>query len=106
MPTNRTPIHRPPRTPRFTPAALDAFRQMLRLERECCCEPIDWDKEYWNHKQCAACDQWWEQHSVLRKELQTKPWQWPCVERPGAGSDLEAQARYRELEAALEPSAQ
>ena len=89
MPTNRTPIRRTPRTPRFprfTDAALEAFREMQRLER-----------------QGAIADQrqWRDQQSILLKELQIKPWQFPGVQRPGTGNDLEAQARYRLLEVAL-----
>ena len=89
MPTNRTPIRRTlraPHFPRFTDAALKAFREMQRLER-----------------QGAIADQrqWRDQHSILLKELHIKPWQFPGVQRPGTGNDLEAQARYRLLEAAL-----
>ena len=120
MPTNRVPISRPLRTPRFTPAALEAFRKMKRLARECSCPPRDWDGEYWNRTPCAACDAWWEQHHILRVELKTKRWEIPCIEAPDTVSgypegsykakkfkpDLEGQARYRELEAALQSDLQ
>jgi len=89
MPTNRTPIRRPRREPRFsrfTDAALKAFREMQRLERR---------------GSIADQRQWRDQQSVLLKELQIKPWQFPGVQRPGTGNDLEAQARYRLLEEAL-----
>jgi hypothetical protein len=49
----------------------------------------------------ASREQWWNQHHILLRELQCKPWEWPCVQRPGTGNHLEAQARYRFLEAAL-----
>ena len=45
--------------------------------------------------------QWQDQHSILLKELHIKRWQYPPVQRPGTGSSLEAQARYRLLEEAL-----
>lgn len=88
MPTNRVPIRRPPRTPRFprfTDAALAAFREIQKLER----------------KGQAESPEWEDQHRILRKELHIKPWQFPGVQRPGTGNDMEAQARYQELEAAL-----
>jgi hypothetical protein len=81
MPTKRTPIHRPPRNS-ITPAALEAFRKMQRLEKKCTCEEPDWDGEYWKREQCPACTQWWEQHSILWRELRLKSWQWPAYERP------------------------
>jgi hypothetical protein len=87
MPTNRTPIRRPrrePRFPRFTDAALAAFREMQKLERK------DQDSPEWH-----------DQQSILLRELHIKPWQFPGVQRPGTGNDLEAQARYRLLEEAL-----
>ena len=88
MPTNRVPIKRPrraPRFPRFTDAALDAFREIQKLER----------------KGQAESPEYNDQHSILRQELHIKPWQFPGVQRPGTGNDLEAQARYRLLEEAL-----
>ncbi len=87
MPTNRVPIKRRRRAasfPNFTPAALDAFRKMQELERK-------------GH----IGDEWDDQHFLLRQALGIKPWQFPGVERPGTGTDLEAQARYRLLEEAL-----
>ena len=107
MTTTRRPISRPPRRP-FTPEALAAFRKMRELEGECTCAKIDREEQ---PQPCRACDAWWEQHSILHDALHCEPWEWPCVEHldavapypansPAAKnwkSDLEAQARYREL---------
>jgi hypothetical protein len=115
MTTKRTPINRPPRGDRFTPAALAAFEKMLALEERCTCEPIDWKGAYWEHEECRACARWWRYHDLLCDELRLKPWQIPAVESPDAvcpypaGSQaaahckpkLEAQARYLALAAAL-----
>jgi hypothetical protein len=105
-----------PEPPRFSDAAIEAFRKMRELEEQCTCEPRDWEGEYWKHRRCVACDAWWEQHAILADELDDiKLWQWPVVETPGAvpiypeGSraariwkpDLEAQERWRALEQAL-----
>jgi hypothetical protein len=81
MTSKRTPINRPPRAT-ITPAALEAFRKMQRLERRCTCEEPDWDGAYWNQEQCPACEQWWAQHSILHGELRLRPWQWPAYRRP------------------------
>jgi hypothetical protein len=70
--TKRTPINRPSRT-RVTPAALEAFRAMQRLERRCACKDDD---------DCPACQQWGEQHAILHSELRLAPWQWPAYEHP------------------------
>jgi hypothetical protein len=89
MPTSRFPIKRPrraPNFPRFSDAALKAFREMKRLERK---------------GAIADQRQWRDQRSILFGELQLKPWQFPGIQRPGTGTDLEAQARYRLLETAL-----
>lgn len=88
MPTNRVPIKRPrraPSFPRFSDAALAAFREIQKLER----------------KGQAESPEWTDQHSILRQELQIKPWQFPGVQRPGTGNDRAAQARYRLLQEAL-----
>jgi hypothetical protein len=119
MSTKRTPINRPPRGNRFTPAALAAFREMQRLADACTCAPVNWDGEHWDREQCKACEQWWQQHSILVDELRLKPWQWPAVESPDATCpypegcyaaqqwkpDLAAQARYRLLEQAAAEAA-
>jgi hypothetical protein len=113
MATKRTPIGRPPRS-QITPAAIEIFRRMQAVEAACTCEPVDWGGEYWNHRTCAACEEWWDAHSALWRELRKKPWQWPCVQHPAArcpypegsyaanqwGPNLEAQAMWRELDAA------
>lgn len=115
MSTKRTPIHRPPRGGEFSPAALAAFRKMQRLDARCTCEPIDWDRKYWDHDECPACARWWQQHNILWGELKLKLWEWPAVKHPDAmcpypegceaalkwKPDLEAQERYRALDAAL-----
>jgi hypothetical protein len=114
MTTTRTPIGRTPRAAQITPKAIEAFRKMKRLETKCTCAPIDWGGKYWEHQECHACEQWWQQHSILCDELNLRPWERPAVETPGAvtpypeGShaalvwraDLAAQERYRALERA------
>ncbi|MGE5242294.1 MAG: hypothetical protein ACM3NI_11660 [Bacteroidota bacterium] len=117
MATKRTPIRRPPRGGNFSPKALEALREMQRLEDACTCPPRNWDRDqYWKFEPCSACNEWWDHHSILHHELALKPWQWPCVEHPDAASpypagsyadqhwqpDLEAQQLYKALEAALE----
>jgi hypothetical protein len=113
MNTKRTPFARPLRHP-ISETALEAFRLMRELEGKCTCPPRNWHGEYWKHQQCKACGDWWEQNSILHDALQLRPWQWPAVENPAAenpysaGSPaaahwkpkLEAQARWRALEAA------
>jgi hypothetical protein len=113
MSTKRTPRSRPLK-PEITATAIAAFRKMRRLRTKCTCAPVDWEGEYWKHQECPACDQWWQQHSILWHELRLKVWQWPAIQTPGActpypaGSyaaanwkpNLEAQERYRALERA------
>jgi hypothetical protein len=127
MTTKRIPI-RPARRQIISDAALDAFEQMQALERKCRCPERDWDDwpghipnnndhahwESW-YRECSACKTWSEQHKILHRALNLAPWQWPCIQSPDTvnpypeGSyaaqrwapDLEAQARYRELEQAL-----
>jgi hypothetical protein len=41
--TVRTPIARAVKV-RFTPVALAALAKMLKLEKCCTCEPVDWEK--------------------------------------------------------------
>ena len=67
-------FNRPPRA-KITPEALEAFRTMQRLERRCTCEDDDGE--------CPACQEWWQQHSILHDELRLKPWQWPAYEHSG-----------------------
>jgi len=113
--TLRHPRSRPPKGPLITEAALAAFKRMKECSEECTCEPIDWDGDYSKYRECAACDEWWRQHSILHKELNAKLWEWPCVEHPDATCpypagtyaaeswkpDVEAQWLWRELDAAL-----
>jgi hypothetical protein len=77
MSTKRTPLARPLQH-LISDRALRAFRHMRRLESQCTCPPRDWDGEYWKHRQCAACDAWYEQHNILHSELAMPPWRWPC----------------------------
>jgi len=70
MPTNRVPIRRAPRlVPRFTDAALEAFREMQKLERQCCCPPRDWEGQYQPHLRCDPCNQWWDEHDILHRGI-------------------------------------
>jgi hypothetical protein len=90
MPTNRTPINRPPPTTRITPEAVATFKQMLEAR--------------------DGSQQWWDLHVKLHHELKLAPWQWPAVVRPdeecdyrpgsgGASRFPQAQRLYRELAA-------
>jgi hypothetical protein len=116
MSTKRTPINRPARQ-QIPPEALDIFRKMKTVEQrdDCRCEPRDWDGAYWDWTPCRSCEEWNALNAALCRPLKLRPWQFPAVEHPDAqcpypaGShaaaqwkpDLEAQARYRELENAL-----
>jgi len=115
MVTKRVPIRPPGGGKRISAAAIVAFRQMERLELQCECPPRD--GKYWERpKACAACEQWWDQHAILHRELQLEPWYWPVYQHPDAGPpypegspagkswkpDLEGQARYRMLKAAAD----
>jgi hypothetical protein len=111
MATIRTPINRP-NAQRLSAEAVRLFRAMQDIE--CTCEEIDWKGKYWDHSECAGCDEWWRLHSLLHKELGAMLWEWPCIQHPDAvtcfpeGSpaakawkpDRKAQARWLELEAA------
>src|SRR5262249_2634102 len=60
------------------------FDQMCQCR--CTCPPRDWDDpESWI-RECEGCERWWELHSHLHEELHCRPWEWPCVEHPGARS--------------------
>ena len=81
---------------------------MQKLEAECTC-PTDWTDKHC--ERCAACEGWWQQNSILCRELRLPPWEFPAVQHPDAvpaypkGSpayekwqpDLAAQARWRAL---------
>jgi hypothetical protein len=84
MTSKRTPINRPPR-PTVTFAALEAFRKMQRLERRCTCDD--------DHRECPACEKWWQQHSILHDELRLKPWQWPAYQYPDDTESLPESAQ-------------
>ena len=113
MSTKRIPIHRPIRA-QIPLEALDLFREMKNVE--CTCPPIDWEGRYWERQGCPGCERWWDLHSRLAQILPgIRPWHWPVIESPRAqcpypdGScaaaqwrpNEAAQARWRELEAAL-----
>jgi hypothetical protein len=97
--TRRTPIYRPPRG-RFSDEMLDLFITMQRLQQACQCGP----------RACFGCEEWRELHGRLANLWpRTRPWFWPIVEhpdaryRPGTVEEelcTEAQARWREIEAA------
>lgn len=114
MSTKRRRINRPVRRPdQFSPAALDAFRKMVALE--CTCPPRDWEGKYWEHEPCAGCEEWWQHHRILHRELRLSGGRedWPAIRNPNARSPypegceadkhwksepkLEAQERYRAL---------
>jgi hypothetical protein len=93
MTTTRRPVKREPRV-RITDAAIALFKTM---------QGLDW-----------GCKEWWDLHSLLHDELQRRPWQFPCIERPDSVSgypegswadknwrpDEEARETYGQLEAA------
>lgn len=113
MSTKRIPIHRPTRA-QIPLEALDLFREMKNVK--CTCPPIDWKEKYWERHECPGCERWWSLHSRLAQLLPgIRPWHWPVIQSPRAqgpypeGSytaaqwspNETAQARWRELEAAL-----
>lgn len=70
-----------------TPGALLAYRAMLDCEDRCSCPPR---APYPKHTpRCAACEEWWEHHSVLWHELRAKLWEWPCTDEPDVIEALE-----------------
>jgi hypothetical protein len=85
MPTKRLPTPRTV-TLQITAKAVLLFEQMRKLETKCTCAPRDWDGKYWEHQQCAACEQWWQLQGGLHDELRCKLWHWPCIQRPDAVS--------------------
>jgi hypothetical protein len=83
---------------------------------KCTCPPIDWKGKYWERHECPGCERWWSLHSRLAQLLPgIRPWHWPVIQSPRVqgpypeGSHAAAQwspnetaqARWRELEAAL-----
>jgi hypothetical protein len=99
MSTKRIPIHRPPRG-RFSDEMLDLFLALQWRQEECHCGP----------RACFGCEAWCDLHGRLANLWpRVRPWWWPIVEHPDArhrpGSieeelGMEAQARWREIEAA------
>jgi hypothetical protein len=97
--TRRTPIARPLRG-RFSDEMLDLFLAMQRRQEACRCGP----------RACFGCEEWCELHGRLANLWPgVRPWFWPIVEHPDARyragtveQELctEAQARWREIEAA------
>ena len=81
MTTSRTPIGRKGRM-RLTNAAIAAFRKMQKLETECTCSAYRLGWRVWKHPDCPACEEWSEQNSILRDELNLKPWDWPAITHP------------------------
>jgi hypothetical protein len=77
--TKRRPIAHTART-QFTPYAVEIYEEMGRLM--CRCGPprpgLTSPEEY-----CNACERWYDLHTELNRELQCRPWQWPCVGRQG-----------------------
>jgi hypothetical protein len=110
MSTKRIPIHRPIRA-QIPLEALNLFREMKNVG--CACPPIDWKGRYWERQECPGCERWRALHSRLAQLLPgIRPWHWPVIQSPrvqcpypagsnAAGQWRTAQARWRELEAAL-----
>jgi hypothetical protein len=61
----------------ITPTAVDLFKRMDRLE--CTCKPLPYPKYT---PPCAGCDEWWELHAELWREVGAKLWAYPCIEVP------------------------
>jgi hypothetical protein len=61
-------------------------------------DSVAWER--W-HQRCGGCERWWDLHSELHREVRARLWQWPCIQFKHWKPDLEAQALWRELEAAL-----
>ena len=81
MSSKRKPLNRPPAL-QITPLAIRLFTEMRAIS--CTCAPRDWDGKYWEHRQCAGCERWWELHGRLHDELRCRPWEWPCIQSPEA----------------------
>jgi hypothetical protein len=70
--------------------AIAIFREMRAVTRRCTCGPDD------SIDKCSACEQWYDLHSELHRELNLPPWIWPCL-RPilGECSDRRCVGVYR-----------
>jgi hypothetical protein len=98
MITKRTPIRPPGGRKRISAAAIAAFRQMEQLALQCECPPIDWGGKYWQRPPaCASCDRWWDQHSILHRELQLEPWYWPVYQHPDRGRRIPKDHRRQNI---------
>jgi hypothetical protein len=80
MTTNRTPLRRPG-LPQVSARAIELFEQLERARRarrrstDC---TLSGPQDYCSGR-CRACQQWWDLHDELHRELKLRPWQWPCV---------------------------
>jgi hypothetical protein len=97
--TKRTPIGRHAR-PQITPFAIEAYREMKRLEPLCTCLPGE------PPHSCPTCEDWYRMLMVVHLELRARPWEIPCLDPdPPEPDDDKAMrrkhARYLALEAAL-----
>jgi hypothetical protein len=81
MSSKRKPISRPPAL-QITPLAISLFTELAAIS--CTCAPRDWGGKYWEDKQCAGCERWYELHARLHDELRCRPWEWPCIQSPKA----------------------
>jgi hypothetical protein len=95
----RRPIKRARRR-KITDTAIQTFVKMQNSEQQCTCDDDD-------GPECATCDEWWKQHSVLHRELRLLPNQWPVYARPDEpqpypeSTDADGPVRrYRQLRAA------
>jgi hypothetical protein len=106
MPANRTLIKRPRlRHAQITEEALEAFREIKRLENRCTCPPDNYPHYV---EDCEVCKQWWKFHTQLHRALQLSPAFYPCIPEPKRRYDPKrpsdsplANALYEELELAL-----
>ena len=85
MPTMRTPLNRASKS-KITPAALDAFRQMLTYQQQCRCMPHA-------SRRCTACQKRFEQELTIAREFRLAPWQFPPVAHPAEASPYPADGK-------------
>jgi hypothetical protein len=99
MVTKRVPLKRDLRR-RITPEVVAAFKRMQAADAACdCAEKHERREDWWP---CEHRDEWWEAHRIIHRALGMKPWNWPCVLKPGSklhgDDDEKAVERWRQIE--------
>jgi hypothetical protein len=72
--TRRVPLARRPAV-QITAEAVRLFAAMAKLR--CTCP----SPKPPTQGPCPGCQQWYDLHDELHRELGCKPWEWPCVAR-------------------------